>query len=315
MAAPSTTTGASQSAPNQSQNRNKTQTIDYRQVWNELLTRTASLKQHVDLQRVWGASHVGFASLVLVFWVAGLFFGSASILSAISYRLATLALVIGYGVAVRRHVGPAYAVDMATLERALSYDGAPYLCLALTLFMTSSRPAVWTLLCPLLVYSIYHGIAWVKSDEGIKARQEYKLYVEPLCRNLSVYQSTGLFLSAHLEIASLPYTVLVWMVSQQTGKPSLAQIIILTQFLRWQYTVSPKIKAAWRQWEMAYQDCLQHPSCPKQVRAFDKYVRDVILKPYATGTNTTRPHHPVNANMNRSNSRGFPGAGNSKKSN
>ena len=216
----------------------------------------------MDMQRTWGLSHVGFLILAAIYLLNSLLIGSR--LLHISYKLSLLCLLTGYGIAVKRHVGH-FSPDLSTLERAFSYDGTPYFCLALMWWMMASPVAIT--LAPLCIYSLYHAVAWAKDDAEVKRTSEWRQWGESLCRRLTAQQSTMLFLAAHLEIASLPYMALTWPFQAWPGHrpaPLLCPISTLA------HAVSPKIRAALRQWDAGWEAVVQHPSCPRNVRGADR---------------------------------------------
>lgn len=276
----------------------------------DLAQRATKFASTMDLQRTWGLSHFAFLCFAAVYLVNAVLFGSR--LLAVSYKLAMLCLLAGYGIAVRRHLGPDAAMDMVTLERAFSYDGTPYFCMAL-MWWVMGRPVMVTVL-PLMVYSLFHAIAWAKDDARVKQTAEWRQYGEPLCIRVSANQANLLFVAAHLEIFALPYMSLSWLVSRNHGGPTFSQLLFYVQFLRWQYSCSPKIRLAAKQWDQSWTALIQHPSCPKRLRAADRWCRDQLhsfnqmtnLYPTTTGTTNASA-------MPRNNSRGgFPGAGHKK---
>lgn len=233
----------------------------------KFMAKAGTAVGRLDQQRTWGLAHLAFLLLAAVYIVNLVVFNVK--LFGASYRLSMLALVVAYGIAIRRHVGAHFAADMATAERVFTYDGAPYFALSLMWWVMGGAPQAITLL-PLAVYSAFHVVACAKDDAEVKRSGEWRQWGEPLCMRLMAHQSTLLYAAAHLEIFALPFMLLSWLFGRGT---SFLQVVFYFQLLRWQYTVSPKIRSAVKQWNGAWEQLIQHPSCPKKVRAADRWVR------------------------------------------
>lgn len=311
MAAPTTTTSNSNPASATSAASATTKAppaaAQASEVVNELYSRSAQFLGQLDMQRTWGLAHLTFLLLTFVYVFNASCLGVRVL--GVCYKLGMLCLICSYGIAVKRHVGHLLC-DMQTLERAFSYDGAPYFCLAL-MWWVMTTPVPITLL-PLSIYSMYHAIAWAKDDAVVKRSKEWRQWGESLCLKLTAQQSSLLFAAAHLEIAALPYMLLAWLMSKRG--PGFAQLLFYFQFLRWQYSVSPKIRSALMQWKAAWDAAIQHPSCPKGIRSGDHWMRQQV-KAFA---NLSQPQPmPRSSSSSSSNHhRAFPGAGaNNKKIN
>jgi hypothetical protein len=271
-------------------------------LFSDMLARSSQFVSQMDMQRTWGLSHVAFL-LFSCLYLFNTFILSIPILS-VSYRVAMLCLLGGYGIALKRHLGGQAGLDMVTLERAFSYDGMPYFCLAL-MWWAMSRPATITLPF-LMVYSVFHGVAWAKDDPRIRQTVEWRQWGEPLCLSLTAHQPTLLFVAAHLELTALPYMTLTWLIS---SRPSFSQLLFYCQFLRWQHSISPKIRAATKQWQSAWDAAIHHPSCPKSVRQMDKWCREQMKMVAIGGNGQAQSHHHHQAPVMQPRKATFPGAG------
>lgn len=304
MVSTSNTTAAPTAAPKKTTPQ---PAINPTELLSDLVTRSTHLVATMDMQRTWGLAHLAFLLLSSLYLFNSILIGSQWL--GLSYKFGMLSLIMAYGIAVRRHLGVEAGVDMVTVERAFSYDGTPYFCLAV-MWWVMARPVMVSIL-PLVVYSAFHAIAWAKDDPRVKQSAEWRAWGESLCIRIAANQANLLFMAAHLEIFALPYILMSWLVSSKSNGPTFSQLLFYTQFLRWQYSCSPKIRLACKQWDAAWSGLVQHPSCPKQVRAADRWCREQ-LKSFNQLTHLqptgTAPHA-----MPRANSRGgFPGAGSKK---
>lgn len=231
----------------------------------------------LDAHHVWFYGYVAYGACALLYVLNVSLLRFPFLNNSALYTISVLSLALSLAITVGQYVRT-WTPSWDTLDRVMRCDSSPYLALAFLLLTTPPCPVA---LLPMLVYALFHVIAFCQNDPVVSRSVQWRVKGEPIALELQKLQPAMLEVAAHLEVLTLPWLLLSFVLRRGA---SLMQIVGYVQFLKWQSTSiattnsggSERVVQAMRQWDRTIDALAKHPAAPALIKALHRHYRTSV---------------------------------------